>query len=376
MQDRRGSLGGAVLRTGEPRMTMKRTSVRRVLAVPMYRKTDVRASSRLRVFSYLDALRSSGLVVDVFEPPARDVVNRGVGVAQLLRMSVGADLVWLQKRLPPAVVLQMWRCMGARYVFDFDDALYACPDDVSASQFNRDRTLSRLKRVLRGAEAVMAGNEVLASYAKDFVQNVHVIPTSIDLQCYDHAPQSAENSIPIIGWCGNGEVHWKNLLLLKEPLQELSRSHKFKFTIIGSRNHPELERVFGKNTPYATTLVPWMSEEDMIQAMTQFDVGVMPLLDTDWGRGKCAYKLLSYMALCLPVVCSPIGVNRQIVHDDLNGFCASTSEEWVHALDALLASPNRATDLGKQGRQIVECEYSKEVVSKQIVSMLQDCAKG
>jgi glycosyltransferase involved in cell wall biosynthesis len=212
---------------------------------------------------------------------------------------------------------------------------------------------------------VVVGNEYLATRAKKAgAAWVESVPTVIDLERYPSPKKfNAAGAVPRIVWIGSpGTVPY--LARLAEPLAALARRCDFALRVVG-----------GKLTLPGINIecVDW-TENSEVASIAEGDIGIMPLRDTPWERGKCGYKLIQYMACGLPVVASPVGVNQQIVREGENGFLASNNGEWVACLERLLLDPQLRAQMGAAGRQRVESEYCVQVTASRYGRLLSEAA--
>lgn len=241
---------------------------------------------------------------------------------------------------------------SAKVVFDFDDAIWL--PNVSSS----NKSLQKLKRptkvnaIISLADLVFAGNNYLADYASNYNANVVVIPTTIDTNY--HVPKLKENqNRVVIGWTGT-QTTLKYLEVLEPVFKQLKDVYKEKvvFQIICDEKWDSdiVEMEF----------IEWQKEREIAQ-LQEFDIGVMPLIDDDWSKGKCGFKGLQYMALAIPAILSPVGVNKEIIVDGENGFLANSIEEWKTTLEKLINNKELRTSIGKSARKTIEENYSVEV---------------
>jgi len=193
----------------------------------------------------------------------------------------------------------------------------------------------------------MVGNNYLAEYARRYNQNVTVIPTTIDTETYRVHPVRTP-SPPVIGWTGSYSTV-QHLDLLRSTLSELAKRERFRVRVIGPSDY-ELEGV-------DVEVVPWRSHTE-VQDLAAVDIGIMPLPDDPWSRGKCGCKALQYMGLGIPAVCSPVGMNTDLIRDGENGFLANSAEEWISKLTRLLRSTELRLKMGRAGRKTVEEGFS------------------
>lgn len=251
------------------------------------------------------------------------------------------------------LLLLLRKLTEARMVFDFDDAVFL--DSPRGT-----------RAMCRAADAVLVATEYLARYARQFSKNVFVLPTSIDLALYQR-PRNARTArgVPVVGWIGTPS----NLGYLKplmKPLQRLSRSNDFTLTLI---TDPSKTR--GLNLPPGIQLkiIPW-TLGDFIQRLATFDVGVCPLPDDEWTRGKSSYKVLEYMALGIPPVASPIGGITDVITHGTDGLMATTQDEWHACLRNLIENPESRREMGRAARSTVEKRFSMETTAAEIGRLL------
>ncbi|UUZ74634.1 glycosyltransferase family 4 protein [Polaromonas sp. P1(28)-13] len=323
------------------------------------------ASSRLRFLQYFSGLKSEGVRITV-QPLLSDGLlqaryQRGsYGLGSLLRAYVDRcrallrrrdfNAIWIEKEALPWVPLWMERTLlrGVPYVLDYDDAVFHQYDQHHRA-WVRCLYGGRLDGLMAKAALVVGGNNYLAQRARDAgARWTEVVPTVIDLDRYPHTLQPpTTKKLPRIVWIGSPSTA-RYLHLLRGPLGKLAERQSFVLRVIGGGvvDIPGVQ----------VEMVPW-SEDTEVENIRACDVGVMPLVDSSWERGKCGYKLIQYMACDLPVVASGVGVNSEIVQHGVNGYLANTSDEWVAALDKLLADKHLRAQMGGAGRHLVERVY-------------------
>ncbi len=310
--------------------------------------SESQPSTRYRVHGYVDGLRRDGFDVEILPASGLTLGKR----INLLRRARGADVVYVQKKLFNPAFLPALAAANSNIAFDFDDAGFArepynprprgmAPGSPSA--------VRRLRAVLKRARAVVAGNSFLASYARDYNRVVHVLPTPVDTDGV-----TPRRSLPgagrlRIGWLGTS----KNLYYLRTVAPALKRVHD---------KLESVELSVLSNAPFEMDGMPvhnisW-SERAEPQWLSSIDVGIMPLEHDDWSRGKCAFKLLQYMAAGLPTVSTPAGMNSEVVEDGVNGMLADSEDEWVEKLLTLLGDAGLRAELGARGRSTVVDGYS------------------
>ena len=253
------------------------------------------------------------------------------------------------------------------YYYDYDDAIFH-QYDQHPSKWVRRLLGNKVRSIMKGSHCVLAGNEYLASYARKVAPRVYVLPTVVDTTRYTPKETSPDARQPFtIGWIGSPST----APYLRERAAALaefcSRYPSTRVLIVGS-GAIELPGI-----PLETR--QWSMETE-IRDLREFDVGIMPLPDTPWARGKSGFKLIQYMACGLPVIASPIGVNQDLVEDGRNGFLATTDEEWVGCLESLIQDPARGVLMGKAGLEKVTSSYSLQVTAPLLLDILTNgCQK-
>lgn len=347
----------------------------RILLLSRYDRLG--ASSRVRSMQYLPYFYKNGMNVDV-EPLFSNAYLTALysgnarwrkalsGYLHRLRVFLNVrkyDLIWVEKEISPflpAGLERLLNVLGVPYVADFDDALF--------HRYDRHRLWPvrallgrKIDAVMRHAAIVIAGNEYLAERARSAgAQQVEIVPTVVDIERYLTSCE-ASNHTPIVGWIGSPTTS-RYLLALKPVFESLKEQFDVRFVAVGARQ----EDFAG--VPIEAW--PW-SEETEVQSIQAFDVGIMPLSNTPWERGKCGYKLIQYMACGLPVVASPVGVNKEIFKHGDSGFFADSIDEWKEALGKLLENRNKRMRMGQNGRLRIEGWYSMQVQAPRLLSLFQ-----
>jgi len=249
-------------------------------------------------------------------------------------------------------------------IFDFDDAVFIPYVSPSNGHLSRLKFPGKTRAICRLSSHVMAGNRYLAEYARRVNPNVTVIPTTIDTDKYLPESSKPESPAPVIGWSGSFSTV-QHLNILRAPLRRLAAREKFRLRIVGAPDY----RLDGVEVES----VPWRSRTE-IEDLRVIDIGMMPLPDDDWSRGKCGLKALQYMALGIPAICSPVGVNSDIIRDGVNGFLASTEDDWVEKLATLLRSAELRKRFGLAGRRTVESRYSARSQVPRVLEIFKSVA--
>lgn len=321
-------------------------------------------SFRHRMQSLVEALETAGWGVRCERFPSGRYGLRTWERRALLRWSDVAVLHQIKLSAPEA---RLFARFARHSVFDVDDAIYVrkprrLGEPADESVWRRRKFTATCRRV----DAVACGNEVLAGAARGAARRISILPTSIDASAY--VPTSAaEDAPPTIAWIGSPE-NLVYLEMIRPALARLARRHPaLRLRVICSR-FPEWPEV-------GIERVPW-SEQTEAQALAGAHIGIMPLSDDEWSRGKCAFKLLQYMAASLPCVASPIGANREAVLDGVSGFHARTDADWERGLGRLIESPGLRARFGAMGRAHVEYRYSMRTYRMRYVELLTRLAAG
>lgn len=353
----------------------------RILLLTKYARNG--ASSRYRTFQYLPSLEQAGNhchVIPLFDETylehryrsgrgrVRDILRALLRRLAALAKVRRYDLVVVEYELLPyfPALLERWLgWLGVPYVADYDDALFH-QYDQHKSWWVRRLLGKKISRVMRGARLVTVGNAYLADYARRAgAKGVEVIPTVVDLERYSR-PLAFENPSTrfAIGWIGTPATA-KYLQGVAPALGEVCIDGKGHLQIIGSGPF---------DLPGVTVeVIPW-DESTEVDHLKRLDVGIMPLPDEPWERGKCGFKLIQYMACGLPVVASPVGLNSEIVEHGVNGFLAETQEDWELALRSLQGDAGLRQRMGQAGRIKVEERYSLQVTGPRLAALIKYAA--
>jgi len=275
-----------------------------------------------------------------------------------------ADVIFVYREaalLGPAWIEQV---LGFRrpLVFDFDDAIYLADTSQANAWSRRLKSVRKVETICRVARHVTVGNEFLARYAKDRAREVTVIPSTIDTDVYQMQPR-VRNRVPVVGWTGSVTT-MPYLMALAPALRRLREKREFELRVIGAK--VDIEGL-------AVRCLPWRAETEP-DDLRALDVGLMPLPDDEWSRGKGGMKALQYMALGIPPVVSPVGVNTIIVQDGINGFNACTEEEWIDRIALLLGDESLRRSLGEEARRTVEESYSARAHVSRVARILTEAA--
>lgn len=312
------------------------------------------ASCRFRIRQFVEPLAGEGI----------DLKVRGLDRdrTQRLKEAAGFPAVILHRKLLRPGEFRLLRRSARRLIYDFDDAVMF-RDSNAPRQGSRQRH-SRFRRLVSGADLVLAGNEYLGRLAAAAGGRPVIFPTVVNVASFPPRPPGGEGG-EVVGWMGSAS----NFVYLRElanPIRSLLAPRPgLIFRVVADRP-PELD---GLPADYR----PW-SEDREAAELYGFSVGVMPLLDDPWTRGKCAFKLLLYGAASLPAVASPVGANRDVIQEGVTGYFARNPEEWLRRLEELLASPARREEMGRAARRLVEERYSLAAAVPRLAGVIRRIA--
>ena len=336
-------------------------------------------AGRFRIRQHIPALAAQGIAVDECYPAVNQLARlpgklgrirtRYLPPVLAAQMALNAamripgiaktwktDALWLERSIVPGFEPVINLTKGPR-LLDVDDAIWMMnPLGQSATAY-----------LARNVDVVIAGNQFLADWYGQYCRRIHIVPTAVDCQRY--RPKVVENAAEfVVGWTGtSGNFLYLNLI--EEPLSAfLTEHHNARLLIVAERK-PEFKLIPESKLEF----IPWSPgiEASVLHKMT---VGIMPLSDTPWARGKCSFKMLQYMASALPVIVSPVGMNADILSKGTIGFGAAANNEWRDALKVFYENPSLAIQMGKTGRQIAEENYSTEIIHNRLVEVFREVA--
>jgi glycosyltransferase involved in cell wall biosynthesis len=353
----------------------------KILVLSRYERLG--ASSRIRMLQYIPYLEDHGVRITVSalftnnylrfyydkgRKSFREIIKSYlVRVSELVKAG-GYGLLWVEKEFFP--FLPSWgetllRLFGVPYVVDYDDAVFH-NYDIHSNSMIRAVLGRKTDAVMRNAAMVIVGNDYIADRAgRAGAKRVEYLPSVIDLNRYHMASPPVEKRSFTIGWIGSPSAT-QYLNVAVPALAEICNDGNGRVVLIGAGSVA---------LPGVPCEVRSWSEDTEVADIQKFDVGIMPLPDTPWERGKCGFKLIQYMACGLPVVASPVGVNSKIVEHGRNGFLATTKDEWSHALRTLRDSLDLRCSQGAAGRRKVEQKYCLQVTAPRLHDLLKSAAK-
>lgn len=312
-------------------------------------------SCRYRVLQYLPYLKEQGVSASVhfYQRHWRDKMR-------FYRTLDTYDIFYIHRKLFHPLEFWTIRNRARKIIYDFDDAvMYRSSGSANPYSFSRRMKFAYM---MKHTDFVIAGNQFLKSEVLRYHPNVEVIPTSIDLSRY-RVKEISEHEEPVtVGWLGSSST-LKYLQNVKPILETLYRKHPgFQLKIVCDQ--------FLESDVLPVIKKRWSSEAEG-DDLRSLDIGLMPLTDDPWSRGKCGLKILQYFGVGVPAVCTPVGINRDIVEDGVNGFWARQTGEWEQGLSRLIQSGALRKEMGARGRETVEKGYSLKVNAPRMLQVLK-----
>lgn len=345
-------------------------SSKKMKILVLTRYSSLGASSRYRFYQYIPYFQDKGAQITI-EPllsdnyinylynktqfPLIEIIRKYFERIFFLLEKNKYDIIWLQQEaFPwiPSFIETFLLKSKTPIVVDHDDAFFH-RYDLHKSASVRKILGNKIDKTMRISNLVIVGNSYLAERAaKNNCKNIRIIPTVIDIAKYDiKEKKNISGEKFIAGWIGSppNALYIKNI---EESLEQFCNSYNGKLHLVGAG------KTFLTKIPYEN--IEW-NEETEVDEIKKFDVGIMPLIDSPWERGKCGFKLIQYMACGIPVVASPVGVNKELVKNGVNGFLAETSDDWLKYLKILKDNPDLRKEMGLNGRKLVEDKFTLQV---------------
>ena len=369
-----------------PGLQLNERSPARIFAVAT--NPEIGASTRFRVLQWKTHLERAGfsLCLDAFFSPAgtevlyrpgrrlaklahicRGTVRRSLN---LLRASRTAEILLIHREVYPLGRRLFWTALErfrGPIVYDYDDAMFL-PQREDRGLLGRLERLDTPKAIMELSDVVLAGNDFLAAYAQRYAKKVVLLPTCIDTERFrpSQSPHPIRRRL-IVGWIGSHSTA-KYLRSLYGVLARVAERVPFQMHIVGN---PQAPLVSGVEVTYTS----WSMTRE-VEDFLRCDIGVYPLWDDAWAQGKCGFKAIQFMACGIPVVAAAVGANRQIIQDGMNGYLASTEDEWVDKLTRLLLDTGLRTRFGEAGRRTVEERFSLDAHAPALISTLRGTLNG
>jgi glycosyltransferase involved in cell wall biosynthesis len=266
----------------------------------------------------------------------------------------------------PALLERILSFFRRPVVFDFDDSIYRLHTSAANRWFGWLKFPGKTAAICRLSSHITVGNAYLAHYARRHNPNVTIVPSSVDTDRYRPTMRTGQRERPVVGWTGSSTSQ-THLEMFAPVLRELASRRHVEIRVLSDRE-PRLPHV-----PFS-----WHRWSPQTEAgeVGQMDIGIMPMPDDDWARGKCAFKALQYMAMGIPAVCSPVGANTEVVQHGVNGMLAASPEEWLIALETLIDDKDLRKRLGAAGRLTVEHKYSMRKSSALLAGVIRKVVHG
>ncbi|MGD0552285.1 MAG: glycosyltransferase family 4 protein [Sedimentisphaerales bacterium] len=311
-----------------------------------------RASFRQRIAVYLDTLRASGIDCRIEQLPPWILSRR-----RLFMQAKDFDAVFLHKKILNPFDAYYLKKYAKKIIYDFDDAIMF--DDKHPQRPHQKRQTS-FRRTAALADLVIAGNFYLAEYARRFNPNVEILPTGLDTKAYKTTTKKTGDGKIRLVWIGSRPTlpHLKHI---SPALEEIGSRFDNVILKIISDEFFDLRIIPVEKRP-------WFLETEVTE-LAKSDIGLSPLADNNFTRGKCGFKILQYQAAGLPVVASPVGVNAELVRDGLNGYHATTVLDWVEKLSALIKDTSLRTKMGQAAAQTVS-SFDLDAIGPQLVALI------
>ena len=322
-------------------------------------------SARYRVRQLIPYLNTNGINMKEFYPPVskyppvQKIARPFWGIASVssrvpsIIAGYKFDITFLQRELISTLVTLEPFTKKPR-VLDVDDAIFLHREGKTA------------QKLAGMCDHIICGNDLLAEKFSQWSSNISILPTAIDTELY--RPAKLVNEKKVIGWIGT-RGNFKYLYQIVESLEKvLSCRNDLIFRVISDQRP-----IFNSRLDSMLDFVPW-SAADEVEQLQRMTIGIMPLSDGEWERGKCSFKMLQYMACGIPVVVSPVGMNKQVLSMAESGFAANTQDEWVDTLNTLLDDESMCQQFGTNGRDVVEKNFSNEKIAIQLADLLKKMA--
>lgn len=261
-------------------------------------------------------------------------------------------------------LLKLMKLRKIPIIYDYDDALFE----------RKSLQYTHINLIIKESNAVTAGSHYLFDYSKKLNKNTLLLPTPVDTELFHpRKKRNMETNYVTIGWLGAGtELQLPYLRVLKKPLKILAQKYDIKLKIVSALSEKVRAEFRDLGFKVDFGLSHWVPLDRVPDLISDFDIGVMPLTDDPFSRGKCAMKALEYMAMEIPAVVSNVGENQYIIKNGVNGFLASSVDEWVKQLGLLIEDRSLRRKMGKKARKTVENKYSLNVCGKKMRDLIQE----
>lgn len=273
------------------------------------------------------------------------------------------DLVFIHRELtpmgPPIFEFIIAKIFRKKIIYDFDDAIWLPDPNETNPLLRLIKWKSKVRKICEWSWKVSAGNEYLADFARQYCKKVEVVPTVVDTDY--HVPAAEENEGITIGWTGS-HTTLQYLDPLVPSLDRLGQKHGVKFAVIANKD-PELSIT-------GFEFIPWDQKREVAD-LQRFDIGVMPLTDDIWSQGKCGFKAIQYASIGIPAIVSPVGVNKEVVQNEVSGYWSSEAPDWEARLEMLITSKKLRKQMGQAGRAHIEANYSVNAIREKFLKLFE-----
>jgi len=356
----------------------------RVCALVPY-PVDTTPSQRFRIEQWKPYLEKEGIEIDFFSFADKDLLKQlkqpGNNISKFFGMlkaflrstrnvlkSKDYDVVYIHRAIciaGPAFLERLLSFLKRPIVFDFDDSIWLLHTAAENRFFGWLKFPGKTKTICRLSSHIVVGNSFLADYARQFNPNVTIVPTSVDTERFKTTLQKPLSEKVVIGWTGSSTSQ-TYLEMFDNVLRELVKRRRVEIRVHSDRE-PDLHGV-----PYVWR--SWSAETE-VEELSQFDIGIMPMPDDKWARGKCAMKALLYMAMDTPAICTAVGANREVIQHGENGMLAMTESEWLNCFEVLIDDAELRVKLGKAGRKTIVEHYSAKACAAKFAEVIRKVAQ-
>ena len=338
------------------------------------------ASSRLRSYQYFPLLNNAGINVTVKPFFDEAYLNQLYAKKTISKISLSKsyfrrfgtlfsvykyDAIVIEKEIFPYFFSwfeKILYILNIKYIVDYDDAIFH-NYDLNENKLIRFFLKNKIANVMKYSACVLAGNSYLAAKAEQSqAKKVIVFPTVIDINKYKTKEHPTTENKIVVGWIGSPST-FKYVKSIASLLSKLNAIHPFELHIIGASENIDFNGI---------VKYPSWSEAAEVDLLSNLDIGIMPLENTPWELGKCAYKLIQYMGCGLPVVASSIGMNKEVIDHGINGFLIETDNDWIEKLSILIQDSNLRKQFGEAGRKKIEQEFSLQNTIQRLIPLFSD----
>lgn len=339
-------------------------------------------SQRFRIEQWMPYLESRGIAVDlvpfadvelmsILHKPGRQGAKALASLSRFLRRFGDAvrtrryDAVLIHRAAciaGPATIERLIVMAGRPVIYDFDDAIFKLHTTEANRRFGWLKFPGKTRTICRISDHVVVGNGYLAEYARQHNPRVTVIPTSIDTHRYRPKMKGASHGRLVLGWTGSSTSQ-THLEMFAPMIRQLLARRDVELRVISDRE-PDLPGI-------SYEWRRWSAESE-VEDLAHLDIGIMPIPDDEWARGKCAAKALQCMAMGIPAICSSVGTNRDVIRHGENGFLASSTEEWISCFEALVDDSLLRSRLGDNARRTVELNYSMNLCAELFAAVVRE----